>query len=124
MSRRRPRSNTMRVVRCGSAAEADWCWTRKEREGTLLFASLSAGVMKKRSGRVRLPALRAWTEAVAIVREMNCWRRVGTACNQPPAEPSRVKAMLLSEASLSHAVSQHWLFPAHVCVDRWSPHVA
>lgn len=46
---------------------AERCWIRKERDGTVRFASLSAGVMKKRSGRVRLPVLRAWTVAWAIV---------------------------------------------------------
>lgn len=39
---------------------------RKDREGTVREASESAGVMKKRSGMVMVPVLRAWTVAVAM----------------------------------------------------------
>lgn len=39
---------------------------RKDREGTVREAWESAGVMKKRSGIVIVPVLRAWTVAVAM----------------------------------------------------------
>jgi hypothetical protein len=42
------------------------CWMRKDILGIVLRdCSLSRGVTKKRSGRVRWPPDRAWTETVA-----------------------------------------------------------
>jgi hypothetical protein len=59
--RRRPRSKRRRVVFWGAA---EVCWTRNAREGTVRVAVVEAGVTKKRSGRVRRPAERAWTVTV------------------------------------------------------------
>lgn len=57
-----PRSKTMRVVFSGVM-----CWIRKARDGTVNLMSGSEGTTKNFSGMVRLPALRACTETVAII---------------------------------------------------------
>lgn len=57
VSRRRPRSKRMRVTLPLDA----WCWTRKEKEGTVLRALGDMGVMNWWQGSVNCPADRAWT---------------------------------------------------------------
>lgn len=61
MSRRRPRSKTMRVIRLLTACV---CWTRNESEGTVLLAVSEPGWTKNRSGRVKLPARSTWSSTV------------------------------------------------------------